>query len=100
MAETKNAELIGILDELFSSLREEARPSKLSDDSDDPDAGPQIGFVDRLKLMEVGSRWVQIRNRIDPQDESDAFSEARNKLVGRARGGGAAQKGVRTNGAG
>ena len=98
MSGSKNSDLISILDDLFESLREEARPSNMEADGQAGD-GPKIGFVDRLKLMEVGSRWVQIRNRIEPNDESDPFTEARQKLVGGTRRRGSATAPHRSNGA-
>lgn len=95
----KNAQLIALLDDLFTSLREESRPDKLSPDGQVAE-GPKVGFVDRLKLMEVGTRWVQVRNRIEPPDESDPFTEQRNKLIRGSRGRRPAGTAAGVNGAG
>ena len=81
--------LINELDVFFTKLMEEANPpipeTGMGDD------GPKIGFVDKLRLFDSGVKWVQVKNKIDPDGELDEFAEARRKAYG-ARGGGAAAK--------
>jgi hypothetical protein len=86
-----NDRLMTEIDEMFIRLMGEAYPAK----SDEPPAegastAVKVGFVDKLKLFDSGVKWVQVKNKIDPEQETDEFSKAREQYAGRARGGSSA----------
>lgn len=96
-----NDSLISMMDAMFKTLCEEASLTISDPDESQPaDTGPKIGFIDRLKLFESGTRWVAVRNKIDPGGDDDAFGQLRRGYgnSGPRRSGPAAPK-VRPNGA-
>lgn len=99
MAKDANDKLISRMDDFFNALLEDARPTISDRDESQPsDTGPKIGFVDRLKVFEAGTRWLLVRNRIDPGGEDDEFGRLQRGYNGRSRGRGAAKATVGANG--
>jgi hypothetical protein len=90
--------LINDLDGLFSRLLEEAYP--VISEEEAPQDGPKVGFVDKLRLFDSGVKWVATKNKVDPEQETDAFGLAREQLTGRSRGRGASGAPPRANGSG
>ena len=77
MASPKNDSLIGQLDDFFEVLMNRAKPRIVGEEASaptNPDAVP-IGFLDQLKVFEAGVRWVQVKNRLEPEPDTDAFGE-------------------------
>jgi hypothetical protein len=95
MSDTTNESLIREWDEFLLELREEVKAS--TKPNSDGTSAPKIGFVDKLKLFEAGGKWVQVRNKVDPEESVDEFAKARDKFNGRTRGGGSAHS--KANGA-
>lgn len=79
--------LVDTMDQFFLELMAEARATKDSGDDAESSDTPKVSFGDRLKLFSEGRAWVAVKNKVAPDDDTDQFAEARNKLVGRARGG-------------
>lgn len=82
MSKSPKDNLVSRLDHFFTSLLEEAE--KVTPDGEVPpaDAGPKIGFIDKLRLFDSGVKWVATKNKVDPADDDDAFSRARRALGG------------------
>lgn len=92
MAVDKNKELVHQLDTYFMELLKEARKPISNDADQSAESGPKVGFVDKMKLFEAGTKWVMVRDRVNPEQEQDEFGAARDKFVSGARRGGAAGK--------
>lgn len=90
MSKTKKDGLVSELDQFYSSLLEEAKGVTSGGEVSAEDAGPKIGFIDKLRLFDSGVKWVATKNKVDPDDDDDAFSRARDKLRGSGKRGGAA----------
>lgn len=84
--------LIGELDDFFSELLQEARRPISKDADQSAESGPKVGFVDKMKLFEAGTKWVMVRDRVNPEQEQDEFGAARDKFVSGARGRGPSGK--------
>lgn len=81
--------LVDIMDQFYMELMAEARATRPGGDDDLESSGaPKVSFGDRLKLFSEGRAWVAVKNKVAPEEESDAFSDARAKLVGGVRRGG------------
>lgn len=94
-----NDQLISVMDAFFKKLCKDCDPTISDRDESQPsDTGPKIGFVDRLKVFEAGTRWLLVRNRIDPGGEDDEFGRLQRSYNGRSRGRGAAKATVAANG--
>ena len=61
MSDSAKRTLIDILDDQFERLSEEAYGAFTP--SDDADAPPRIGFVDKLRLFEAGQKWAATETR-------------------------------------
>ena len=68
-------------------IRDRAYP--VISEEEAPQDGPKVGFVDKLRLFDSGVKWVATKNKVDPEQETDAFGLAREQLTGRSRGRGA-----------
>lgn len=90
MSKTKKDGLINRLDTYFMNLLEEAEGVTPEGEVSAEGAGPTIGFIDKLRLFDSGVKWVATKNKVDPDDDDDAFSRARDKLRGTGKRGGAA----------
>ncbi len=84
MSDIPKRTLVDILDSQFARLSEEAYETR----EPDPDGNgpPPIGFQDKLRLFEAGQKWAATRNKVEPEESTDAFADARNKLVSGSRG--------------
>ena len=81
---TSNGTFAKDLDNLFAKLMKEAYPD-IPDAETADDAAQKLGFVDKLRLFDSGVRWVQVKNRLTPEDDTDEFAESRKKLIGGTR---------------
>lgn len=92
----KNDSLVTRLDALFTKMVEECEAAV-----DKPES--TITFTDRLRVFDAGVKWVATKNRLEPEDTTDAFGRLRNTHARRgSRGGrpGGADSAGSANGAG
>ena len=101
MSVSKGSPIIARLDRLAMSLLDEVEDSKSNPSAADggTDGAPPIGFLDRLKAFEQVSKWVALKNKVDPEDTTDAFGKLADKFHGRGRkGGGSRDQAARPDG--
>ena len=83
--------LISVIDAAVLTMLQLVDPSPTTGDNTAPVAVAEtdevpIGFADRVKAIELGIKWVAVKNKIDGGDDDDAFGRLRAGLVGGARG--------------
>ena len=87
----KKSSLSSALDDFALTLIEEANGSKVAPEGDGvPDDGSKaerVEFRDRVGLFTALTRWVQVKHRIDPEEEKDQWRNEFDRFHGRASGG-------------
>jgi hypothetical protein len=100
MSKKSGESLSSELDRFFLTLLKEAYPDKSPDQPVNPDA-PKVSYGDRLRLFDSGVRWVQVKNKVDPEGETDEFGKARQQFAkrgARSRGADTAASAAAVNG--
>lgn len=96
--------LISMIDDAVTSLLEGLDkgirgPGDNQSLSDGASEASVVGFSDRLKAIELGAKWVSIKNKIDSGDTQDEFSRLRTgHLNGSPRKRGSLGASTRSNG--
>jgi len=90
----QKSSLANALDAFALTLIEEAGGSKVApaegvatEGEVDGSKTEGVEFRDRVGLFTALTRWVQVKHRIDPEDEKDQWSREFDRFHGRASGG-------------